>query len=207
LKLELSAANVVVIAQSHNPTIPSKEWLLANGIISPPVVNFTHVPVFSLVETEQVILVVDESRLQVSSKKLDEEGLAYVMQAVARYVRHLPETPYTAVGLNFHWSAVAEDEHKVSELARRAFVGDRDRLIRALSTDKDLRVGSILYVGRHGFLLKVVIEPVIKEPAKLVIALNYHRDVAGADEACKAFEDSGVCLNDSSSIVRALTEE
>jgi hypothetical protein len=96
------------LAKSHNPSIVSKEWLLEKGIVEGRVSDFAHTLIFSHVETENFKIFLDPDRLQISVKNLTPENMTNLPKIAEKYIDNLPETPYTAVGLNylFHCTAV-----------------------------------------------------------------------------------------------------
>jgi len=51
MKSELRWLSVVILAENHNPGIPSKDWLERKGILK-KAKNFLNTPVFSLFESQ-----------------------------------------------------------------------------------------------------------------------------------------------------------
>ena len=70
MEISLIGANIVVLAENHNPSIISKDWLSQKGIIKDNVISFTHTPAFSVVETENFSFFVDPDRLQLTLKMI-----------------------------------------------------------------------------------------------------------------------------------------
>jgi len=66
----LIGASIVVLAKNHNPSIISKDWLIQNKIIEEEILNFTHLPIVSIIETNNINLFVDPNKLQLTIKKL-----------------------------------------------------------------------------------------------------------------------------------------
>lgn len=103
MEFSLIGANIVVLAKSHNPSIVSKEWLTQNKIITEQILGFTHLPVVSVIDTNNFNLMVDQDRLQLSLKKVDQKNLETLPQIISKYINQLPETPYTAIGFNYNY--------------------------------------------------------------------------------------------------------
>ena len=99
----LKRTNIIVLAKNHNPTIVSKEWLFAKQVITEEVKQFASTPVFSMVETAELVLTVDQNRLMIAPKVISDGLISRLPEVVKRYVDQLPETPYNAVGFNFHY--------------------------------------------------------------------------------------------------------
>lgn len=111
MNFSLSGANIVILAENHNPTIVSKEWLVKNDILKEDVLNFAHIPVASMVETNNYNLVVDQENLQLAIKNINRENLDYLPKIITKYVDSLPETPYKAIGFNFIYEIQENDEN------------------------------------------------------------------------------------------------
>jgi hypothetical protein len=103
------------LANKHNPAIASKDWLTQKNIIEEEITKFTHLPVVSLIETENFELVVDLDRLQLSIKKISPENLETLPQIIFKYMSKLPETPYTAIGFNYSYH-IEIDQMKLKNL-------------------------------------------------------------------------------------------
>lgn len=103
MTLSLIGANIVLLAKNHNPSIVSKEWLTQNKIITEQILDFTHLPVISVIDTNNFNLMVDQDRLQLSLKKVDQKNLETLPQIISKYIDQLPETPYTTIGFNYSY--------------------------------------------------------------------------------------------------------
>jgi len=73
MKSELRWLSVVILAENHNPGIPSKDWLEGKGILKEKAKNFVNTPVFSLFESENFRLTIDEKRLEIVLLRPSEE--------------------------------------------------------------------------------------------------------------------------------------
>ena len=104
----LIGASIVVLAENHNPSIVSKDWLTQNKIIEEEILNFTHLPVVSITETNNFNLFIDPNKLQLTIKKISSENLKALPQIISEYLGKLPETPYTAIGFNYSYRLETE---------------------------------------------------------------------------------------------------
>jgi len=194
MKLTLTGANIVVLADSHNPSIASKDWLLSNGIFVEEPEKFMHSPVLALYESARFILTVDPQRLQVTLKQPKVEALKELPEIVKRYVERLPQTPYRAVGLNYAWHAAKEEGESPVHHLKSLFVGDARRL--GLVTDgKEWTIGGILRWRADAFVVRLMVEPTAEPSEGISLDFNFHREVRGANEALEGigmFESHGV---------------
>lgn len=183
MNLAVYSANIVVLAERHNPAIVSKEWLAANKIIAEEAINFTHAPVFSLCESANFVIVVQEERLQIIAKNPEEGTLRELPRIVDRYLRKLPETPYRAVGINFLWAERSDDESELQLISRRLFAAAPD-VFAHVTGSNDYTVGGILRWSQSGLAVRLVVERKVDDGALLDLNFNYHQDIAGSHEAC-----------------------
>jgi len=196
----LEQASVVILARNFNPTIASQEWLLAKKIISAPVTNFVHVPNLSIVEGQGVRFVLDEARLQLMSRQPDVPSLPKLATASRRFVRALPHTPYTAVGLNLRFAILT------AGLDLAALGRPKARSL-ARIFGENCHVGYKITFLHEGFRVAVDIPPSTNgtEPARL--ALNFHADVTDAAEALERLSRHGEVLAKAENIVRGVAPD
>ena len=196
----LEQASIVILARNFNPTIASKEWLLAKKIISGPVANFIHVPNLSMVEAQGATLVLDENRLQLTSRQPEAPSLPALAAASRRFVRALPHTPYTAVGLNLRFAILT------AGLDLAALGRPKARSLARIFGD-NCHVGYKITFLHEGFRVAVDIPPSTNgtEPARL--ALNFHADVADAHEAIERLSRNGEVLAKAENIVRGVAPD
>ncbi len=98
-------ASVVVQAESHNPTILHPAFLNTEGIVGDdwevkgdPIVT----PVFSqVVYSNGISFLAEPNKFQVSDGRPPKDaGRSLAPDLAAKYIKRLPHTPYTAIGLN-----------------------------------------------------------------------------------------------------------
>ena len=170
--------SVVVLAKDYNPSIISKEWLKEKGIITETVKNFIHTPVLSLVETEQISLLIDANRLQLSPKSpvLSDEG--DFPPRAEKLVSCLPETPYVAVGFNFHYSVPEGSYH-----ADKLFSPNEEYLSRIFT--EGYEIGSTVVFRFNKFTARLAISPPGLENQAVTVDFNFHCDVSSEPEVRK----------------------
>lgn len=107
----LGGVNIVILARNYDPSIVSKEWLYKKNILRETVTNFVHTPPFSLIETDRISFVLDESRLQMSLKSITAENIEALPQIATEFVSCLPETLFVAVAFNYSFHISAKSTH------------------------------------------------------------------------------------------------
>ena len=181
MQLKWTGANVVLLAQSHNPSILSPAWIQQNRIIGEPRENFVHTPVFSLYQSGTFQLMVEQERFQLTLRVLSEVNLQVLQEASSRYIQTLPHVPYKSVGLNFTWLATVERP----EEEEQQFFPASERLRNAFP-EGEVKVGTFLYNIVQGYRLRLLVEPRLQTKRDLGLDFNYHFDVSSAEEALKA---------------------
>ena len=75
MKVVQTQASIVLLANSHNPTIVTNEWLTRKEVLTESPEDFTHTPLFSSVETTSFVLYVDPQRLRLDVKTFNHDSL------------------------------------------------------------------------------------------------------------------------------------
>jgi hypothetical protein len=187
MALQLVNSAVVVAARHFNPSVTSQIWLIDNGIIlreefkSGSGAVFTDM--FVQVPTDKFHLLIVPDNCQFTPAPNVERQQELISKRVGRLVEILPHTPYQAVGLNFWWHLVPEND-TVDAVCRRLFFFAESPLHRLFDVD-NARFGSYLSKDSLGGRLKVNVQPVMipmpdGQVSHLIqFAFNYHFDVAG----------------------------
>lgn len=178
----------MLLAREFNPSILAEHWLVKHGIIpeDPRERQIIAVPGFTRIETAHFTIEARADRAQLTIGQPEQDTAQdIVTDKVGKIVGLLPETPYAAVGLNFHWAVVSPDRERVAAGLRTMFVKD-DSAIYALFGSDDARFGGYLSKESMGFRLRLDIKPISAEhevggratPAEGVLyQFNYHRDL------------------------------
>jgi hypothetical protein len=110
------------------------------------------------------------------------------LDKVRKIVEVLPETPYTALGLNIMWTLKMEGPEDLGEFTWRNFAVPHHPLYESFHSP-DARFGTYLSSNFSGFRMKLEIKPVTIEnvtlPTKAVsLNFNFHLDIGNvADKA------------------------
>ncbi len=164
MPVSLIGANVVLLAKNHNPSIISKDWLKRKGIVVNNVMNFTHTPSFSFIETDNFTIIADPERLQLSLKKSFEDLLSDLKDKTLSYTKALPEIPYKAIGFNFEYKIEKE------KTLIQKFYCSETKIENIFSGNYQL--GGIIKYQFKDFTVKLVINPYENE--EITATFNYH---------------------------------
>lgn len=192
-----SSANIVILASNYNPSIVSKEWLYQKGIFAEAVKNFVHTPVFSLVESERFSLTVDEQRLQLVARKVTEDDLSALLAVAERFVRTLPETPYRALGFNYHY-AMPKERYDLDAI----LCPDNAKIGELLSPNYGL--GATVLFDFEKFIVTLTISPSFGKQHQVRMSLNFHSEARNADEVVERLPLQTRTLEKAEAIIRGL---
>jgi len=166
--LKLNRASIVILAQAHNPSIISPNWVQEVLSIKEPPSNFVHTPPFSLFDSASFLLTVDIQRLELVSKVLDEEHISDCGQAASAYLRILPRIPYRSLGLNYIWAYSPEPSGK--PLPQMKLVIDELNLSR-LFNSRSIKYGGTVRVELKPYVLTVKMD--YEDDQTLVLNYNF----------------------------------
>ena len=189
-------ATIVLLANSHNPTIVTNEWLTRKEILTESPVDFTHTPMFSTVETTSFVLYVDPQRLRVDVKIINQVSLSELPEVVKRYVDTLPEVPYSAIGFNSRWQV---DDLPLHDILKGNFTGKSELFTRVFGEQHS--IGGIVMWEYDAFRVQLTAKPAQANP---VIDFNYHsvtKEVGDLYDRLSKFAD---VTDHSNKIVNAL---
>lgn len=181
MKTTLKEANIVIIANSFNPSIVTKDWLINKGVIKEREQNFTNTPGFSFFQSENFSITLMPDRFQLELRRVSEVNLEELAPIAERFITLLPETPYTAVGTNYIWQTEAEGGEDVAKILKDIFTFNYGRFT-GVFREEDVSLGSILWLHYDGFLMKLSIEPLLSTKKHILCNFNYHADISGVSE-------------------------
>ncbi|MDA2921025.1 hypothetical protein MYX76_16310 [Desulfobacterota bacterium AH_259_B03_O07] len=196
MDFQLIQSNIVVLANKHNPSIISKEWLSRNDIIEENIINFTHMPVASLVETTNYNLVVDQNRLQLSVKNLTPDTLKLLPQFIMKYMEKLPETPYIAIGYNYSYDIKLEQK-LLKELLK---LNDR-KLTETFS--EGYNIGMIVKFHFNNFNATLTLNPI--NSVKIIGDFNFQFESSSRNEMINKLFDHFETKQKTEEILRGLS--
>jgi len=176
MKIRLGRADIVILADAHNPSIVSPMWLKEKELIVEEPKQFIHTPDFSLFESESFLLVVDRQRLQITAKKQDPDSLEKLANVGKKYIELLPHIPYRALGLNFVWFAEMDED---GYLPKINVIIDSINDLSSILPEHEIDYGCIIYASKKPYLLKLTINP--QGGNAIVFNFNYHHEVKGLE--------------------------
>ncbi|MBI4303917.1 MAG: hypothetical protein HY665_06225 [Chloroflexi bacterium] len=192
-----NSANIVILASNYNPSIVSREWLYQKGIFTEPVDNFVHTPVLSLVENQNFGFAVDEQKLQLVIKRMTQDNLTNSNAMARRFVDVLPETPYKAVGLNYHYTL---GEHNCN---LGCILVPKPAKLKAVFSP-NYQLGSMIVFSFESFVATFTATPSLVKEQPVKIAFNFHANVANVEELRARVASQIKTLEKAESVIREL---
>jgi hypothetical protein len=182
--MDLVNENVVILANHFNPSIVSDHWLIKREIVVEGEISPNHVftPAIVQFSTPRYELLLVEDRLQLGLRKdsNDTEKAGIARTVIGKFVETLPETPYTAIGINFDWQFSVSDPYAVG---RKLFVCDSSPLSKVFASS-DARFGGYFSKSLNSFRMKLTAMP-IQLPDKserINFAFNFHSPVGDVSQ-------------------------
>lgn len=207
MKVILTGANIVILASSFNPSIVSKEWLIRKGIAKDTPKNFTHTPVFSFFESDNFSITLVPDRFQLEVRKINDANLKQLVPMAEKFASSLPETPYTAIGVNYLWQAEFETKEVINKILKGIFTFNWDKT-KNIFKEQDVSLGSIVWLNYAGFLMKLSILPSLETKKCYILCdFNYHANITGEVELKEMLSKSSDTFKHSNEIVNELLVE
>ncbi len=153
---KFTLASIVLLAEAHNPSILSPDWLKKNKVITENPKQFALTPDFALFDSKSYNLIVDRQRLQLSAKKPSLQSVKSITQIITKYLEILPHIPYLRLGLNFEW-LVEESETTAPPEISLSLGSIID--ISPLIPDHEICYGSIIYAKESDYKMRISIAP------------------------------------------------
>jgi hypothetical protein len=150
--LQLHRVSVVILAQSHNPSIISPDWVRSTLLIDEKEQNFIHTPPFSLFDSASFLLTVDADRWELVPKVLDDAHILLCGRVAGAYFRTLSHIPYKKLGLNYIWaySPSLKGEH-LPQISLKINGINPNEIFRA----KSVRYGGTVEMDFKDYILKL----------------------------------------------------
>jgi hypothetical protein len=182
---KLGLASLVLLAQNHNPSILSPDFLGAKKIVEGPPSSFAHTPVVSVVEYAEKHLAINVTADRFTanfSGNITDESVAATANIVRSYFACLPETPINAVGINFHGELTFQSEEELAGFQARWFrpSGLSDYLKGIANINWGATAKFVLPETKALVTLKV--EP-STNPLVMSLLVNGHYDVKGTAQS------------------------
>ena len=161
--------------------------------------NFVHTPPLSLVETERISFVIDESRLQISLKSVTTENVEALPKVATGFVSCLPETPFVAVGFNYTYYIPKE-----SSRLKTLFALDDTKLKELFSGSCE--VGLIVSFPFEEFVVRMSAPPAKDGDSRITIDFNFHSDCHGDDAVKERLKLHPKTLEKTEEVLRGLSK-
>ena len=192
--------SVVIVAKDFNLSIFKPFWLVKNNIfreselqgnivITPPAVQIP-------ADRYQFLLLPD--RLQLSMQREYPDAESDISRIVGGVVKTLPQTPYTAIGLNFNYLVAPEGDDIFGSWNRKFFASALSAEIQS-PEETNARFGSYVSFDALGTRLKINISPVKAPPnvenlskswqagqELMRVHLNFHSDVVDGESPAES---------------------
>lgn len=179
---ELKHRSAVLIANQFNPTIFQQPWMIKHEILlDEEATEFIQTPVFVQARTNSFELLVVPERVQISFPNETSNQIAseLTLKRLGDLVKVLPETPYSAVGLNFLYH-IAIDRCDTPKISRGLFTGGSSILSQVFPKDADV-FGAYAVTqtdfGKLGFEVRPAMLKDNKKRDILEFKLNYSQDL------------------------------
>lgn len=183
----LKKANAVIVARNFNPSILGEAWLIRRGIMDEGSLvreQYIHVPNLVRLPTSAFTILGLPDRIEFTPHDLDEaaeELQKLIKDKLGGIVSLLPETPYRAVGINFHCEALTENREQFVVGLKEAFTKQGAPIL-GFFTEPDVRAGAYLSKDVLGFRLRLDIKPISSQAEDRTLEglhahFNFHRQI------------------------------
>ena len=179
--LKLRKATIVILAQGHNPSIISPDWVHKMLQVDEKPAQFVHTPQFSVFDSPSYLLTVDTDRLELVTKVLDEEHIARCAELARRYFLTLPHIPYRSLGLNYIWAYSPEPSGKPLPSVNLTI---NDLNLSRVFASRNIKYGGTVRVQLKPYVLTARIDH--EDDQALVLNYNFSYVIKSARSAVNA---------------------
>lgn len=165
-------ASVVILADAHNPSILTPDWLERNEVITEKHKKFITTPDFAFFDSRNYNLMVDRQRFQLNIKKPQAKKIHSLSQIAQRYFELLPHIPFSRMGLNFDW--IVEQNGVGIPPQIQSSIGSIHN-IGSLFPDYELHYGAIIFAKKSDYRLRLTLEPI--EENALIYKFNFDHNL------------------------------
>lgn len=187
-----ATAAAVVVAQQFNPSVASQKWLYDIGLLTQADLErpFAFTPAFAQFTGAEFSFLLLPERLQFTMLGEPAGQREILIDKLARFVREVPHTPFTALGLNLTYQIVPT-AGDTTQITRRLFFVPGSPL-HAEFDDDGARFGGYMSRDVLGCRLKLAVRPAIEPlveggPPKHFVAMdfNFHHDLTQGGDAAE----------------------
>ncbi len=187
-----ATAAAVIVAQQFNPSVASQKWLHDIGLLTMADLErpFAFTPAFAQFSGPDFDFLLLPERLQFTLLGDSSGQKDVLLDKVAKFVREVPHTPFTALGLNLTYQIVPA-HGDTTRITRRLFFVPGSPL-HAEFDDDGARFGGYMSRDVLGCRLKLAVRPAI-EPLKeggppkhfVLMDFNFHHDLTPGGDAAE----------------------
>ena len=201
---KFTLASIVLLAEAHNPSILSPDWLKRNQVIIENPVQFVLTPDFAIFESKKYNLIVDRQRLQLIAKKPTKQNANSIMEIIIKYVEILSHIPYLRLGFNFEWLAEENETSMPPEIKLSlGTITDMSPLI----PDHELCYGSIISAKAKDYQLRLSIIPTNEDAVTYRFNFDYTIKDTEVEKIVEFFRSYTEKYEFASSIVKKTIEK
>jgi hypothetical protein len=193
MKVGSADSAAVVVAQQFNPSVVSQRWLedlgllKADDLVKEP---FAFTSAFTQFSTREYSFFLIPERLLFGLRVPAEEQKSLLMGKFARFIKSVPHTPYTGLGLNFSYKIQPDDGDTCTATRSLFFRGD-SQLYREFDAP-DARFGAYFSRDVFGCRLKLDVRPAVVAANEgevmhlLQMEFNFHHEITSGTDAADA---------------------
>lgn len=161
IETELTHSSAVLIAHDVNISIFKPWWLMKAGILREEELegNVVVTPITVQISAPAFEMAVFPNRIQMTFKHEGVGDRKDITRVLGGIVKTLPHTPYSAVGLNFHYLATTNGRQSFDLWSKKVFASPFAKLV-ASGEDRGARFGSYVSVDVLGARLKLDVKPI-----------------------------------------------
>ncbi len=176
MKIEILNFDIVLLAQKFNPSILTKDWLLQKKIFNDEPKEFVNTNGLSFFEDDKFVLQIDDTNLILRSKSNDEKALEFFKNFIDLLTKALPETPYSAIGMNI-FLAIKNDnaDENILKLIRDKYCLNQKNVVEILK-DTEFNFGFTLNYKEKKNLVTFVVTPKVNDN-EYQVSINFHKDI------------------------------
>ncbi|MHC4145101.1 MAG: hypothetical protein ACYSWW_10840 [Planctomycetota bacterium] len=197
-------SSVVIIAKDFNLSIFKPLWLMKNNIFREEELkgDIVITPLAVQIPLKNFQFMVLPDRLQIAIPRQYPDAQSDINRVLGGIVTTLPHTPFTAVGLNFHYLVAPESEDAFTSWERALFASPFSNRLH-VAEEGNTRFGSYLSFNVLGSRLKMDIKPINAgdkiqgicnswHPGQDLtrVHFNFHTDVTNAATPAESTLDS-----------------
>ncbi len=191
MMFEIVSQNLVVVANSFNPSIFSSRWLEKQGVIKSDEVVEPEMltPVAAKITTKEYGLLVVPERLQLTFNKDVKTKKSTIDNVVMKIINELKHTPFSAAGFNYIFEYWPSDSGKFIELNQK-LLSNYNPIANSVGKGAKTRYGFSCIEKVNGFEMRLDVKPHVKSKKEfLLFNFNFNRMLHDGDSKVQELTD------------------